>query len=134
MEANLRTIRIVWIALLVAAFVYAWLPEQLGVQPKHLDSTFLTVFVILLIAMPATIVIMRKLTIAKAEPMIRSNPNDAAALLKWRAGQIVTVAMLEGIVLYGLVLRFVGATRTQAAPFYVVGIAGMIIFWPKPVS
>lgn len=134
MEASLKIIRIVWGAMLIAAFIYGWLPEMVGVQPKNLDSTFYTVFIVLLVAMLFSIVIIRNLTIAKAEPLIRLNPNDAAALQKWRVGQIVTVAMFEAIVLYGLVLRFVGSTRMQAAPFYVVGIAGMIVFWPKSVS
>ena len=120
--------------MVIAAFIYVWLPEQLGVHPKNLDSTFYSVFIVLLVVMLSSIVILRKLTIAKAEPLIRSNPNDSAALQKWRAGQIATVAMFEGIVLYGLVLRFVGATRMQATPFYAVGILGMIVFWPKPVS
>jgi len=118
MEGSLRTIRIVWIAMLIAAFIYGWLPEKLNVQPKKLDSTFYAVFIVLLVVMLASIVIMRRLTIDKAEPLIRSNPNDAGALQKWRAGQIVTVAMFEAMVLYGLVLRFVGATRLQAIPFY----------------
>jgi hypothetical protein len=134
MEASLKTIRIVWGAMVIAAFIYVWLPEKVGVQPKNLDSTFYTVFIVLLVVMLSTIVILRKLTIAKAEPLIRANANDTAALQKWRAGQIVTVAMFEAIVLYGLVLRFVGATRMQAAPFYAVGIIGMIVFWPRPVS
>ncbi len=134
MEASLRTVRIVWVAMLVAALIYWWLPEKLNVQPKDLDSTFYGVFIGLLVAMLASIVILRRLTISKAEPLIRSNSTDVAALQKWRAGQIVTVAMCEGIVLYGLLLRFVGATRSQAALFYGVGIAAMIVFWPKQVS
>jgi hypothetical protein len=134
MEASLKIVRIVWIAMLIAAFIYLWLPEKLNVQPRDLDSTFYGAFIVLVAVMLASIVILRKLTIGKAEPLIRSNSNDTAALQKWRFGQIVTVALCEAIVLYGLVLRFVGATRSQSAPFYGVGIAAMIVFWPRPVS
>jgi|SRR3954464_15882813 hypothetical protein len=133
MEASLKTVRIVWIAMLVATFIYLLLPEMLNLNPRDLNSPIYAVFVALVVVVLTSIVILRMLTIGRAEPLIRANSNDAGALQKWRAGQIVTVALCEAIVLYGLVLRFVGATWAQSAPFYGVGIAAMIVFWPKPV-
>jgi hypothetical protein len=133
MDSQVKQVRIIWIAMLAAAVLYIWVPEQVHAQPKSLDSTFYAVFIVLVVVVLGMIVVFRKGTIDRVTPILQSSPNDLAALQKWRIGQIVTVAMSEAIVLYGLVLRFVGATRMQAAPFYLVGIGCMIVFWPKPV-
>ena len=84
--------------------------------------------------MVAIVMVLRRATIGRAQDVLRTSPNDAAALGRWRMGQIITFAICEAIVLYGLVLRFMGATLKQSAPLYVLGICAMLFFRPQPVQ
>jgi len=134
MDASLRYVKIIWSAFLFAALLYIWIPEQVHVQSRELAPAFYYAMIGLAILMLPILLVMRKATIGLAEPILRNAPQDASALMKWRSGQIVTAAMCEAIVLFGLVLRFVGATRMQAAPLYALGIGALIVFWPKSLE
>ena len=134
MESALKQIRIIWTAMVVAAFIYVWLPEYVQVQPREIPPSIMPVFAALGVSMIVAIVVFRKIYISKAELVLQRDSNDASALLRWRTGQITTMALCEGLVLYGLVLRFMGATRYQAAPMYIIGIGAFIIFRPQRVQ
>ena len=44
---------------------------------------------------------------------------------------MILFALCESVVVYGLVLRFIGATWIQVAPFYLAGIVLLILFRPR---
>jgi hypothetical protein len=134
MESALRTIRIVWIGMFIAGLIYVWLPERLGVQPREANPLLYTLILVQAVAVFVIAVGMRKFMVGKATETLRTNVAEAVALQKWRTGQIVSVAMFESIVLFGLVLRFTGATRMQVAPLYVLGLGAMIVFWPREIQ
>ena len=62
---------------------------------------------------------------------LRSKPDDANSLARWRTGAIASCIMAESVVLLGFALRFTGGTLKQALPFYAMGIGLMILWWPQ---
>jgi hypothetical protein len=51
------------------------------------------------------------------------------ALKHWEVGNVIELAMAEGVVLWGLVLRMVlGGALWQASFFYAVGL-GLLLLW-----
>jgi hypothetical protein len=48
--------------------------------------------------------------------------------------QLLLMACSHAVVVYGLVVRFTGATLTQALPFYVVGSSLLLYFKPKEIG
>jgi hypothetical protein len=50
------------------------------------------------------------------------------------AVQLMLMACSLAVVLYGLVVRFTGATLAQALPFYIVGSALLLYFKPKEIG
>ena len=69
--------------------------------------------------------------IKPSEESLRSNPNDESALKKWRMGVIVPLVMGSTIVLFGLVLKFMGATWNVASWFFFVGIVLLLAWTPR---
>jgi hypothetical protein len=62
---------------------------------------------------------------------LQLRPDDPAALQQWRTGAILTAVLLEAVALYGFALRFLGASLKVSVPFYLVGIALMLLWWPQ---
>jgi hypothetical protein len=59
------------------------------------------------------------------------DPQDATSLKQWRSGQIVSFAFAESVVLYGFLLKFLGAGWNIAGMFFVVGILVLLAWTPK---
>ena len=62
--------------------------------------------------------------------ILQEKPDDQTALARWRAGNILSFVLAETVVLFGFALRFIGGTTWQSLPFYIVGIALMLVWWP----
>ena len=74
---------------------------------------------------------LRRRMIKPSEESLRSNPDDESALKKWRTGVILSLAMASTIVLFGLVLKFMGATWNVASWFFIVGILLLLAWTPR---
>lgn len=132
MDSAIRGLRIVHGALLAAAFLYVYLAETLKADsyPRPISLIYVAIAAVA----GAVIVIsfvLRIRMVNSSEERLRLDASDAAALARWRAGNIASIALAESIVLYGLVLRFVGATTGQVVPFYLAGIAMLLLFTPR---
>ncbi len=61
---------------------------------------------------------------------LRTKPDDAESLARWRQGVIISDCLVEAVVLYGLAIHFMGGTSRQVAPFFIVGSVAMVVWWP----
>ena len=121
MDPHLRILRIIHIVMLAAAFFYVMLAELLLPRPnKSLAPTLYQATGVLSAVMIGGILLIRQVVIGRAIDTLRLQPDDASANMRWRAGYTVIFALSEAIVIYGLVLRFLGATQAQAVLFYAV--------------
>jgi formate-dependent nitrite reductase membrane component NrfD len=132
MDSAIRVLRIVHGALLGAAFLYVFMAEKLneGREPKSTSVIYMAIAV-MAVAVVVISFVFRIRMVGSSEEKLRLDATDATALARWRAGNVVTLALAESVVLYGLVLRFVGATTAQAVPFYLAGIAMLLLFTPR---
>jgi hypothetical protein len=73
----------------------------------------------------------RQRRIAPAIERLRDQPDDRGAIQNLTEGSVLSVALAESVVLVGCALRFLGATRPQAAPIYLAGVFLMLLWWPK---
>jgi hypothetical protein len=131
MEAALRTTKIVHFAMLLSAVLYIFVAEQIRMSSEEIGSGFFWIMfpVPLLLAIVA-LVIKHKI-IEPAETVLRLQPNEVAALGRWRLGYIVGFALGEAIVLFGLVLRVLGASAARAGVLYAIGIVTMLVLTPR---
>lgn len=131
MDATLRLLRILQMALLVSVVLYAVIGELAGPhQPKDVKQVQV-ILMMLGVALVAAIVILRQRMVRPAEDTLRAQPEDAVALARWRAGNIVTFALSEAIALHGLVLRMLGARLQAAVPFYAAAAVFLVVLGPR---
>jgi F0F1-type ATP synthase membrane subunit c/vacuolar-type H+-ATPase subunit K len=132
MEPSRKLLQIVRGAMLFSILLYAFVGEQVrhtpGAPPDRNFYFALTLVAIITVGMVFAI---RRTFILRAEATLAAQPEDAAALGRWRTGYIITFVLCETVALYGLVLRFLGFTLSDVAPFYVAGFALMLMLGPR---
>jgi hypothetical protein len=74
---------------------------------------------------------MRSKQLPIAFETLRTKSDDAASLGRWRTGVIISDALAEAVVLYGFTVHMLGGTAKEVAPFFIAGLAAMLIWWPK---
>ena len=130
-DAQLRFMRILHAVLPISILFYAAFGEKLGpAEPKDLK------ILPPLFAAPAVVNVLialffRARMVQPAEEALRLRADDALALGRWRAGNIVVLVMCESVALFGFVLRMLGGTLLISAPFYVVAILLMLLWTPR---
>ena len=131
-EATLRRLRILHAAMMGAVVLYFWIGERIRPSEPRQPSP---VIYVLLGATGAVFAGMtlwfRKKAMESAEEASRVNPGDAQALARLRMGYIVSFAFAETVVLFGFVLRVLGASLLQVAPFYAVGLFLLLLCTPR---
>jgi hypothetical protein len=131
LDAAVRVIRIVHGVLLFSMILYAFTAERIGMHEPH---DIRVIWIAFLALCPAEIGIafyFRLKCVQPAAELLQTQPGDASALGRWRAGNIITFVIAEAIMLYGFALRFLGGTVLQALPFYAAAVALMILWWPR---
>ena len=110
-------------------FVILRLPSSAKPNPILLRALGLVA-----ISQAILIFVIRRIQVFRAEAVLENRPDDAKALLRWRAGYIVTYAISLSIALYGLVLHFFGFPLAQVVPFLTSGLALILFLGPKAIS
>ncbi len=132
MEPQRKLLQTVRIALLVSIALYVFIGERMGRSTSAAPDRNIY-FVVTLVAITTVGIIFAvwRLFVLRSEAALADQPEDTAALKRWRTGYIITYTLCETVVLFGLVLRLMGFTLSEVAPFYVVGFALMLLFSPR---
>jgi hypothetical protein len=109
-EKNLRSLRIIHIAFVFAAVAYAVvpLPSRSGLH-VHL-TIMLFEYGTVALALGTASIFIRISVVQPAIAALRDNPEDGAAVGRWRAGILLSLVFSEALVLSGMMLRLVGAS------------------------
>ena len=118
--------------MLGAALLYVWLPENVKLKEQEAASRETYLIVVAMAAMSvAGVFFVRQAMVSRGWEILANHPDDRSALMRWFTGNVVLFALCESIVLYGMLLRFIGATLMQALPFYAVGIFLLLMSYPR---
>jgi hypothetical protein len=130
LENNIRSMRILYV-LLLAMMMQVLVAEKFSHQEPHdIHVIWLALLMIGLVIVGIAVSLRVKMLQPAAETL-RQNPDDQSALARWRVGNILSFVLMDSVVLYGLAPRFTGSTTWQSLPFYVVGMALMLVWWPR---
>ncbi len=134
MEASLKMLRTVRIAMLISIVLYVLVGERTAHPAKLANLVVYYAMTLMVVAMVATMFLVRRVRVIRAEQTLAQKPEDRVSLNRWRAGYIATYAVCEAIALYGLVLRFLSFSLAQVMPFYVAGFVLLVFFRPRRAS
>lgn len=77
---------------------------------------------------------LRARLIGSSEAVLRTQPEDQAALAKWRTGNLLSFCFAETITLFGLVLRVLGFEWRVAGIFFGVGLLVLLWWMPRKID
>jgi hypothetical protein len=134
MESSLRVMRTVRMVMLIAAVLYVFIGERTPHTLRPTNLIFYYAITGVAIAMILLIFFFRRVTILRSERTLVQSEISVQSLYLWRLGHIATFALSGAVALVGFVLRFVGFSLSETAPFYLAGIVLLLIFNPRPSS
>ena len=135
MESAFRKVRLIQWALLLAIPLFAWVAE-IGRSKGSSDWTWRHWLAIGLCVWSVSGAFrLRSRMLRQSKEKLMRNTADAKAAKQWEAGQVISLAMAEGVAYWGLVIRMVfhGASW-QASIFYVMGVLLLLIWTPRMPS
>jgi len=131
MEATLKKLRIIQVALMVWLVLLIYLGEHTHQRSQTLKPAVLWVIAAFGVYLTITIFAYRVRRLSPAQEKLRLQPCDVVALKKWELWNIVSLALSESLGLYGFCLRVLGASISQAAAFYAGAIVLLLLFTPR---
>jgi len=131
MEPARKTLRIMRSFMLVSIVCYGLIGERVAPNATAPNRNLYFVLTLVAITTVGMIFAVRRLYVLPAEVTLVSQPEDAAALVRWRTGYVAIYALSESLALFGLVLRILGFTFSEITPFYLAGFALMLVFGPR---
>ena len=134
MEPARKILQVVRIAMLVSIAWYGVIGERVGRRGTTPDRNFYFATTLVAITIVGMIFAVRRLFVLRSEAMLASQPEDAAALNRWRTGYIAIYALSESLALFGLILRILGFALSEVMPFYLAGFALMLVFGPRQLA
>lgn len=130
MQAALRTVRVIQVAMLACMGVYVILGETLHMHVSA-NPTLLYALSFASISVVGVLFVVRRTMVVQSEIQLCNRPEDAVTVSRWRAGHFATFALCELLALFGLVLRLVGFPISQVWPYYLGGFVLLLLFWPR---
>jgi len=132
MEPQRKLLQTVRVALLVSIALYVFLGERIErTTTSAPDRNVYFALTLVAITTVGIIFAVWRLFVLRAEATLTDHPEDETAVKRWRTGYIFTYALCETVALIGVVLRLMGFTLSEVAPFYIVGFALMLLFGPR---
>jgi magnesium-transporting ATPase (P-type) len=128
---NIRSIRIIHAALLLAMILYVLMAEALTRHDLGDIQVIWFAFLLTALMIVAVAFFVRIQMLKPATETLEEKSDDPRALARYSAGNILSYVFAESVVLFGMALRLIGGTTTQSLPFYVVGISLMLVWWPR---
>jgi hypothetical protein len=131
-EGSLRNIRIVHGVILFAMVLIIYNGEVLIPHKlRDLGRILPIAYGIVSLHVIGLALYFRTTKIRPALEILQLKPDDPKALQQWRAGGILTAVLMDTVVLFGFSLLFIGAAPKISLPFYIAGIALMLLWWPQ---
>ncbi len=127
----LKTLRAVQWAMLASILLYGVVGEAAGPVVHPVDPAVSYLFATLGVAIVGVIFVVRRTLVLRAAESLATQPDDSLSLNHWKTGYIATYALCEALALFGLVLRFLGASLQQSMPYYLGGFVLLFFFRPR---
>lgn len=129
-ETTLRNARMLQLGFLVAAALFLFQLRILKPAEHKVSPIIIASISLVSVSDIGIAIFFRKKLIKGSEERLRGNPDDMTALGKWRKGVIMSFTYAETVVLFGFVLKFLGARWNIAGPFFALGILLLLAWRP----
>jgi hypothetical protein len=129
--AGLRRARLVHACFLIASLLDIFLIFRIQPVQREVSSALVYSLAFECVVIVGLAISLGRRKVRVSEEKLRNNPEDPAALGQWLGAIILLCAFAQCIVLFGFVLKFLGADWRTAGPFFALGIFLMLLWTPR---
>jgi hypothetical protein len=132
LQGTLRMLRTLHGTLMLCIVLYVVVMVLVPAQnAESLSTNILWMLAIIAIAILGWGQAIRSRRLRLALETLRTKPDNAESLARWRYGVVLGDTLAQAVVLYGFVIHFLGGTRWEVAPFFIAGVVAMLVWWPR---
>ncbi len=131
MSAAVQRVRIIHAVFVFATLLYIYMPFLLHLEEHAISSIIPLAFGFVSAGNIALALYFRARKITPAEEILGTKPDDEAALGLWQSGVVISLVLCEAVVLFGFVLKVLGASWNVSGIFYAVGLLLMLAWTPR---
>jgi hypothetical protein len=137
MGPAVQRVRRIQIALLISIALYAVAGEMLSrrvardTMPRVPPDTLFHALSLISVSLVGATIVVRRTLVFPSEASLRKQPDDEAAIDRWRTGYLFLYALCEVLGLFGLILRMVGFTLANVWGFYLGGFLLLLLYSPR---
>jgi F0F1-type ATP synthase membrane subunit c/vacuolar-type H+-ATPase subunit K len=117
--------------LMFAIVLYVFVGELIAKNHRAVDPVLYRALSVMAVVEVIAIFAVHRVVVSRTLGVLAADIENKAGLMRWRAGLIITFALCLAVALFGLVVRILGASSSQAAPFYISGALLMLYFVPR---
>lgn len=127
----LKIVRLVHAAMLGGIIVEALAAELAHPAPGAVNPSISYALATLSVAIVGSVFVVRKTLALPSAKALAEHGDDAIAQQQWKMGHLLTYALCQGLGIFGVVLRFLGASFQDSLPFYISGFIMLFFFAPR---
>ncbi len=134
MASVLLQLRAIHICFISTWFLYLGLIFYLRWPEKPVPIVFpLALGAFAILSISVALKLRRQLLFASAAALA-SQPENVELLKRWRAGNIMSFAFAESIMLFGVLLKLLGAAWNVVGIFFVGGLILILLWTPRAIT
>jgi len=134
MTSTYSQLRLIHFAFVVTWFMYLGVLIYLKLPESQVPTAFpLALGFVAISTISVGQTLRQRLVIATAATLV-SDPENKTILRRWRAGNIVSFTFAESIMLFGVVLKFLGERWNIVAIFFAAGLLMLLLWSPKRIE
>ena len=128
MTLALKMLQTVQWSMLASILLFAFVGQVASRPARGVDPSLTYLFTTLGVALVGVIFVVRRTLVLRAAESLATHPEDNLSLSHWRTGYLATYALCEGLALFGLIQRVLGASLQQSTPYYLGGFILLFFF------
>lgn len=134
MVSTYSQLRLIHFAFGFTWFLYLGLLFYLRLPEKPVPIFFpIALGLVAILNISAAQTLRQKLLFAPATAL-GSDPENAVLLRRWKAGNVVSFAFAESVMLFGVVLKFLGERWSIVSVFFAVGLLLLLLWTPRKIQ
>jgi len=131
-EKTLQQVRLVHLAFVVTWFLFIFVLQfELKPAVRPIEPIVLGAIVLAAVSSVNVGWTMRRKLLARAAEALQQELQDGADLARWRAANILSFAFAESVMLFGFVLKMMGASWGIAGWFFAGGLILLLLWTPR---
>jgi hypothetical protein len=130
----LSEVRILHFVFVATWFLFLLLPWYLGSSSLGLPDYLPIVLGLVCVSDIAIASVLRTRYISTSAEILRAEPENQAALAKWRMGNVISFTFAQTVTLFGFLLRFLGAQWKVAGVFFAAGLLLLLLWTPRAIT